>query len=918
MISLSLSLYHHVHSKQSYKRYLVCVCFFSNSLGRLAPKQIPFITVWSGHGDIRKATKKSYKYGKYNLETNRLTIRSPVTDISDEQIILDRLRQAFPLDISNVSEISVGGEFYIYDLEIQDYILVDMIMNNDLMRSYLFIDEVSNPYAEKARLRIRYRSLLPGLDEETEITGSYIVNPSSVDVILQQQYAQGDEIIYIQMAPTAENTTGIQKFRLVQGQPYVKVKIGRANSREVLNKFIQVFSRLMNYYKGNHTETEQRYLELIPEVFQREIEEEITEREERSKQKGKSRNEMLHNMAPDVFVKGYARACQKGKQPIILSPDQVPLWTSQQFVINGIERNRQVMPYPPSDPKWIFACPDDANPFPGVKINKNLSNVDKYPCIPCCFTSDQMTPGSNSKYNRCFGQKGPLEKTTTKESHRTKTDKILDPDRVGDVPKAIRDLVSRYSPQTKLISRLGVVRSPNSLLHCVSLAIPDQAYLNIADSSDRELYVREIRKIIASQVNPGLLKQELYDSTDEEIEDQLNNPEIFLDPKIHYRAIEETYNVNIFVFTPPSKNEKDFGNLEIPRYKLFHTRSFHPNRKSILIFKHWGSESDALEYPQCELIIDELGEITPKEEIEKSTEIELSSLKPISLKTKNQIRIFEPDMSTLLYNAILTIHQVITGNIEDNAYFVARSNIYSMLNFQTIINNKATHQIIDSYGKMRGLIFPSNNISGNNITILFPASQPENLPISNEMIRANVDIVVEEFGEPIAITKSGNTVTGLWYTILDITYGLYCPVLPTDEFTDKPIGLDNPVFPEGINVVKRLKNMRRTLEIFMQIIIWLYKLSGLNVDDFIAQYFILGINTEGIDSNAVYNVNPIGHKFPSVDDAGNIIKTISEGINALKLKVPSLFIRIVLYYIHLNLHKESYIIYINMQKKQKD
>ena len=36
-----------------------------------------------------------------------------------------------------------------------------------------------------------------------------------------------------------------------------------------------------------------------------------------------------------------------------------------------------------------------------------------------------MTPGSNSKYNRCFGQKGPLEKTTTKESHPEKTDKIL-------------------------------------------------------------------------------------------------------------------------------------------------------------------------------------------------------------------------------------------------------------------------------------------------------------------------------------------------------------------------------------------------------------------------------------------------------------------------------------------------------------
>lgn len=58
------------------------------------------------------------------------------------------------------------------------------------------------------------------------------------------------------------------------------------------------------------------------------------------------------------------------------------------------------MPFPAKNPKYYFVCPEDENPYPGVKINKDLPNKDIYPYIPSCGKRDQMTPGIKSKYQR--------------------------------------------------------------------------------------------------------------------------------------------------------------------------------------------------------------------------------------------------------------------------------------------------------------------------------------------------------------------------------------------------------------------------------------------------------------------------------------------------------------------------------------
>ena len=117
-----------------------------------------------------------------------------------------------------------------------------------------------------------------------------------------------------------------------------------------------------------------------------------------------------------------------------------------------------------------------------------------------------------------------------------------------------------------------------------------------------------------------------------------------------------------------------------------------------------------------------------------------------------------------------------------------RENFYSLVNYYKLIGDKVgvdniTGQIIDPYGKMRGLIFSFN---GDTITVLFPPSQPENLDIVNisadSYVLPDILTVVATFGDPVAITRDSqyNLINGVWFSIFDLQYGLYCPVIPTD------------------------------------------------------------------------------------------------------------------------------------------
>jgi len=390
-----------------------------------------YMTVWSGKGTRGKATKESYMKGYYNIPTNTLTIKTPTEENINQNTIIQKIKETLPVNIDNVTETAISGEFFLFNLEVNDIYLVDMIINTDLMSSYLFVKETTTSYAEKTQLKIYYKSFT-GLEDEDEenITEGYIANPSSVTVSLTQNRAQGGEVVNVAMAD------GITKFRLPPGLPYVKAKITQAESLDVANQFVKIFTLLMQYYVREKAETERLFLGYIPELNQQ-IEGakpiEITVKPTKGRKKtGDSKIERLKEVGPDLFVSGYARKCQCIFQPIAIPPDEIDAWKNNTFLYKEVERQRQIMSFPPDNPKWNFVCPNDSAPFPGVKMNKDLSNKDTYPCVPCCFKDDQMDPKVFSNYNECFrGKKKKEEATQTKETHKIKTDKIIPSGRFG-------------------------------------------------------------------------------------------------------------------------------------------------------------------------------------------------------------------------------------------------------------------------------------------------------------------------------------------------------------------------------------------------------------------------------------------------------------------------------------------------------
>lgn len=811
-----------------------------------------YFTVWSGKKTLTKATKESYLKGSYSISKNLLSIKTPTEEDTNQETVIQKIEKALPIKINNYTETGISGEFFMFDLDINDIYLVDMVINTELMNSYLFVKETNTPYANKKQLKIYYKSFKGFVEEEEKVSEGYIVNPSSVTISITQNKAVGGEIVtaVINDVPT--------KFRLTHGLPYIRAKITQAESLEVANQFVKIFSRLMQYYKAEKSKVERLFSAFIPELSQPVIgtDIKITVKQATGKKgAGDSKIERLKEVAPDLFVNGYARKCQCVFQPISVPPDEIEAWQNNTFLYKDVLRKRQIMAFPPDNPKWNFVCPNDSTPFPGVKMNKDLENKDIYPCVPCCFKDDQMDPQANSNYNECF--KGKIKKVepvtgATKETHKIKTDKILDPGRYGYLPKNITNLLTKYSENAADVVRMGVIRSANSLLHCVSMALQDPNYLA---SPDKELYVSHIRKVIVGQTLPNLLKQEMYDFTDEDIIDQMSNNQNFFDPNLFYRAVENTYNINMYVFAPPSKDEQEsVGTFAIPRFKLFHSRSPRPEKRTVLIFRTSGSESDSLGYPQCELIVD-------RDE-----------------NNNKNITNFGNDMNDLLHNALVKLNRTITWELfKSENRIIARENIYSRENYYYLLNRLPTKQIIDGYGKVQAFIL---SIMGKEMTVIIPSTQPENLP-TGEVTRVDSELVIGMFGEPRAVTKAGNLVDGLWYQLLDLEYGLYVPIVPTEKYLDLNIGPSNPLVEEGSDVVQRLRKLKRDLDAIIQIVIWLFLLSKLDVPNFANKYMSIGKLT-GADSKNIYDLSKVGLKFP-------VVNSVEEGITAMKILAPTLF-----------------------------
>jgi hypothetical protein len=908
----------------------------------LAPAM--YLTVWAPetlHPRVtksdRRLPKDAFTRAVYLLQNNTLTVSSPITPTQTENIIRDRLSAALPMiSLGPSHEIKVRGTFYLYNFEISEVSLLDMILNDPLMNTYLYVEESMYSYAEKKRLYIHYKSLLSTLESRQGEEKGETSNMSSVSAKLKQLYVESGSQ-FVEITPN-----GPAQIDLAPGTPYVQVRVTRADSREVAAQFMEIFRRLLDYYREKRQELDTFYRAFIPEIASippqvklgripkdvptprqlppevprhvetlEEIEEETREIEEvpdstsipespgsqdltaqptvtLPNRRGSGKLQQLQNYAPDVFVSGVARhGCQSKAQVVPVPENEIEnrngmlIWRDHPFQRGDQLIDRQVLSFPPENPRYYFACPTDELPYPGVKKNAINSNATAYPFIPCCYGRNQMAPNVNSGYNQYYrGRRREAVATTSRVTNRLRTDKVLDPGKAANVPMAINTLLRQYSEESKDFVRFGVPRTLNSLIHCVCLALDIPEYVRFSVEG-RENYVIRVRQHILATISPSLLRQELYDFPDEEIMRQLADRTIFFDPRLYYRAVEETFNVNLYVLTPA---ENGAGQLELPRFKIFHARPLRLDRPTVLIFKHSGARTSTLPYPQCELLVD------------------------YDSGTNTVRQLFGPSMTQLMHTALLTINMTMSWAIESTE-LVARRNLFSIINYNSLLPEglSLSGQVLDDYGKLRALI--GSTPSGKTLSIILFPSQPENLPAIPQPDNSDVELAVATYGQPIAVSRGSpnvvspapsepnDVVTGLWYPLLDLTTGLYVPISPTSlpELMDLPIGPPNPLSPSsGESVVARVRRLRRTLDRILQLVRWLFSLSQVTTErppsprQFVEEYFAIGEETT--DSATYYDLSTVPRRLPEA-------RSVEEAITQMEQIVPTLFSqgRIIMY-----------------------
>ena len=787
--------------------------------------------------------KKNYKLCVYNLKKNILTIKDVETN--EQDLVIDRIKSAFKImNIGDYKETNLKGEFHVPNVGFNFVNLHYLVFNdnhpdddlNGVFSNYVFIDDTKTMIVNKPiqQLTLKYKSLeKEDEDEEKEDEDEFSSETPSSLILRIRQYSS--------------NFT------------FLKVK-----NREILNQFIKIFSRLITIYNINDIAITDVFSEVIPELksFKKnEIVGELIDEKVKN----------LRNAAPDVFLKGtvgYSRLCSCDHQPIIVSDDsEAKDWKDKTFVDKkeNEEKFRQIANFPPKKEETLFrfTCPTDERPYPYLVENNTEENSEKYPYVPCCGKEDKL----NDFFNIYYKESG--EKTKSYKTYEINTIKLLDYKRTGKIPVQVQNLLSSYNTAEKYeFNRIGVVRSVNSLIHCVMIALQDieddaTNYRNLNNNIEREEFCKTIRKkMISNFPDLNIYKQELYDISSEEIRYKLEDDNEFLDPALYYRGLEELYDINIFVFSPENDGNKE-PSIEIPRHKFTHIRPDKSEKDTIIIFKHNGGESEDLKYPQCELIFnsgklkdvvveneditDKKGRGRPKKE-EKQKESQVASDKSEYF--------FNGIMTNILYTSLerFSKNYVFSFGLGKNSdskdKIQIRLNPYSSIFYKNILSNpiEIISQFIDGYGKTRVI---NIKIAQYKVSLFVPPTQPFNVLSStiDDIYNSTVDVVTTIFGEPKKITKDG-----LWYSIIDYEYGLFIPCITSSTITipESPMLLKN-IIQKPKDEINKYRNIKKYYNWFENLVIWGLRSNGiLNLKDLnkIDRYI-------KIVDNIDYNVGPI-------------------------------------------------------------
>lgn len=725
-----------------------------------------YLRVFSDISEKHEMIHIDLETGEMILEIEHFGSGSDPGNSPSEIQIFRRITEALPgYTLSDRTRISLSAEFKIVRFSYFEPYLLDLILNNSIFNQYLYLKELTKPQALKPYLTIYYQSF--GVRED-------LVREKLVTIGLEQHHSDHR---------TTFKGDGGRDVVVFADDPYVQVTVNRIRSEDILSELRSVLSRLFTIYSREKSNEERyrKYFSPITPVI---------------KSQGKKKITRLSEAFPHIFIKDYSRLCQGVKQQPILI-DDVKAWESQTFKYGGNTYHRQAMPYPPNNPIMYLGCNHPDHPFPGVKVNTG-DNRKEFPYIPCCYKYDHMNPlDPTSNYNQWRNQRGTGTSLASNSGFFTASGEILKnisplaPYRLGMIQSSVEKLLRGYKsqPQAKdgnMILRMGVPSCTSSMICCVLEATNNEGYLK-GDLDERTNFAHRIREDLMNRVHISCSKQELFDVTDEEIKNQLMNHEVYLDPLLFYRLVEEYFNINIYIIGTDMRVSR-------PRFKLFHSHTLRNKRPTILLFRH-GDEN------QCDLITDYYPSGSQ------------------GIPGPAAIKLFGSKMTNLVHQLLIEENEVITWEIENGSEIVARSHLYSRVDFRELFQS-ANSMYIDPYGKMRIL---HATIRDTPFSIFGIPSQPENLPVKKHLHRPSIPVVKSVFGEPTSYSLNENgLVDGLWYRIGDLPNGIYIPssfVSPDPSWTVGPI---NPVFIEGRDTLREVDDFRKLSNILNQYIMYFF------------------------------------------------------------------------------------------------
>ena len=877
------------------------------------------IVFWKGLKGLKgsKQPKEGFSNATLCLTDGDLsiTLLSKEFDEADEAeegeregVGINRVKRALPLlKLDSTDEVSINARFTIYDVHFFDLLFIDYIMNDPLFSRHFYVNEVDNTIASKIkRMEVHYRGS-NGRNNAIFTVKMAVLRNNATDIIPPDRAITAADIIKPTSALRPAPPVPPTGRGLLRGDLAVTVEISHVSSYQQLEEMTRMIRLLFSQYNRDYTHIStsprptlpsviipttgtQRlllYYLLVPDITT--LEQQAIEKALATKVGGE--NAIAEKMIQDIkgsqtvlsipFLKeagSFSRTCQKTSRPIRLQWESVATWERETITREGVEYKRRALPFPSiNNPEYWLGCPDPGRPFLSFRANRG-KHADKYPYFPCCL---QSPPRSRTFEAYMTGKPPPVKTGAVGGANAIQHNKSLAPGVLAIPSRYIAALLERGAAtgdgHRVNIVRYGVVSSRNSLLHCACRATEDASYLRLLSDAAREEYVAALRSRMTADI--AVYRQELYDRTDTEIKQAIHDPEVFLDPSLYYRGVEELFRINIYNYGLGIKKGSDpLGSIIVPRYRLFHVRPINIARQTMCITTHIGGEAEKLAHPVCELLADQLsssrfrmlfGETMTvvvhdalmrantvytwfAHEYAIATGLPPPSTTPVAEESKRVGTVAEESKrvgtvaeeskraggtvaeeskragGTVAEESITTASGSITTTVAPLPR--TRRNIYSQIDFAALFQHRINGQYIDEYGKLRAVVLRVGEVQ---ITVIVPISQPLNVPAVT-LIDLSVNLPTMEailrlftaFPPITSVTTAGDRIVGIWYPLLGVAEGLHLPVLPTPIPSTPPYLLTGSVAPLAVmrapSLAQQSRQIRRVLRFILALVDWVF------------------------------------------------------------------------------------------------